>query len=150
MVENPAAINALIQECSNCHGNEFQTYRDTFHGKVTRLGDLRVAKCSDCHGAHRVLPASDPRSPTSPKRLMQTCKKCHPAATASFAEYRPHAEFKNRQKFPGLYGVYIFMTLLLLGVFAFFGAHTVLWLAHSIRYRVKRKNPSNKGGDDAR
>jgi hypothetical protein len=149
-VESAKAINSLIAQCSTCHASQTQTFRDTFHGKVTQLGDLRVASCASCHGAHLVLPASDPRSPTAPANLTATCQKCHPGATASFTEYKPHAEYKDPTKSPGLYAVYILMTVLLLGVFAFFGAHTVLWLAHSIHYRVARRKTAEKEHDDVR
>jgi hypothetical protein len=149
-VESAQSVNQLIQQCSGCHASQFSTYRDTFHGKVTTLGNLGVARCASCHGAHRVLPTSDPRSPTSPALLTQTCQKCHPRATASFTQYRPHAEYKNKSKFPGLYAIYVAMTALLLGVFCFFGAHTVLWLVHSVRTREGRANPGRKEGDDAR
>jgi len=149
-VENAKAINSLIAQCANCHASQTQTFRDTFHGKVTQLGDLRVASCASCHGAHAVLPASDPRSPTAPANLTATCATCHPGATASFVQYKPHAEFTDRTKAPGLYLVYILMTVLLIAVFAFFGAHTLLWLAHSIRYRITRRKNAGKEDDDAR
>jgi hypothetical protein len=147
-VDVAKTYNGLINECSTCHSSEFGTYRDSFHGKVVNLGDLRVAKCSDCHGAHMVLPSSDPRSPTSSAKLTQTCRKCHAEATASFTDYRPHAEYRNAKKFPQLHAIYLFMTLLLLGVFAFFGLHTLLWLTHSLRTGKGRKNPESKEGND--
>ena len=146
-VDDPKDINALMSACSNCHKTEFGTYRDSFHGEVTEIGDLRTATCSSCHGAHLVLPASDPRSPTSPERLVATCQKCHPGANASFTDYRPHAEPRDAGKFPQLHAIWLFMTLLLVGVFAFFGLHTALWLVHSLRTGKHRRN---KEGQDAR
>ena len=148
-VASAQSVNKLMLQCSGCHDTEYSTYRDAFHGKVTTLGDLSVAQCGSCHGEHLVLPASDPRSPTSPALLTQTCQKCHPQATASFTQYRPHAEYKNKSKFPGLYAVYVFMTTLLLAVFCFFGAHTVLWLVHSVSTREGRAKPGRKEGDNA-
>lgn len=148
-VGSAQSVNKLILQCSGCHNTEYSTFRDAFHGKVTTLGDLSVAQCGSCHGEHLVLPASDPRSSTSPALLTQTCQKCHPQATASFTQYRPHAEYKNKSKFPGLYAVYVFMTTLLLAVFGFFGAHTVLWLVHSVSTRAARAKPGRKEGDNA-
>ena len=147
--ESAQSVNLLISQCSGCHETQVATFRDSFHGKVTTLGDLSVAHCASCHGAHRVLPASDPRSPTSPALLMQTCQKCHPQATASFAQYRPHAEYKNKSKYPGLYGIYLFMTVLLLAVFGFFGAHSLLWLVHSVRTRARPTKPRREEDGDA-
>lgn len=146
-VDDPKAINALMSACSSCHKPEFGTYRDSFHGEVTQIGDLRTATCSSCHGAHLVLPASDPRSPTSPERLVSTCQKCHPGATASFTDYRPHAEPQDAKKFPQLHAIWLFMTTLLVCVFAFFGLHTLLWLSHSLRTGKHRRN---KEGRDVR
>jgi len=146
-VDSPKDVNALMSACSNCHKTEFGTYRDSFHGEVTAIGDLRTATCSSCHGAHLVLPASDPRSPTSPERIVSTCQKCHDGATASFTDYRPHAEPRDASKFPQLHAVYLFMTTLLVAVFAFFGLHTLLWLLHSLRTGEGRKK---KEGRDVR
>ncbi len=148
-VQGAQSVNQLISQCSGCHEKEYSTYRDSFHGKVTTLGDLSVAQCASCHGAHRVLPASDPRSPTSPALLTQTCQKCHPEATVSFTQYHPHAEYKNASRYPGLHAVYVIMTVLLLAVFCFFGAHTVLWLVHSVRTSAAREKPGRKEDDNA-
>jgi len=144
-VDDPKSINALMYACSSCHKPEFGSYRDSFHGQVTEIGDLTTATCSSCHGAHLVLPAVDPRSPTSPQHLLSTCQKCHAGATASFTDYRPHAEPQNAKQFPQLHAIWLFMTLLLVGVFAFFGLHTLLWLFHSLREHRK-----NKEGRDVR
>jgi len=136
-VDDPRNINALMFACSRCHKPEFGTYRDTFHGEVTEIGDLRTATCASCHGDHLVLPASDPRSPTSPQRLVSTCQKCHPEANVSFTEYRPHAAPMNGKQFPQLHAIWLFMTTLLVVVFSFFGLHTLLWLFHSLRTRKR-------------
>ena len=34
----------VIRECGTCHVNRIETYRDTFHGQVTSLGFVRVAR----------------------------------------------------------------------------------------------------------
>ncbi len=166
-VQSAKALNALMKACSDCHQGEFGTYRDTFHGEVTQLGDTsRVASCASCHGAHMVLPTVDPRSPTSYKNLLGTCQKCHAGATAAFTEYMPHAEPEDAKKNPILHYIWLFMTCLLLGVFGFFGLHTILWLIHSLRTGKHRRgrdagkdagtnqehkeNTENKEGTDAR
>jgi hypothetical protein len=127
-----------IRECGTCHEESLKTYRDTFHGKVTALGYTRVAKCSDCHGAHTILPPSDPRSSVSPAKLVATCRQCHPQATAAFAQFHPHADHQNKARFPGLYYIYLFMSGLLVAVFASFGLHAVLWLPRSLVERLRR------------
>ena len=123
----------ILKECGGCHPQSLHTYRDTFHGQVTDLGFTRVASCSDCHGAHEVLPKSDPRSLVSADRRASTCGKCHAGASASFARYDPHADRRDADRNPALYWAARFMDLLLLGVFVFFGLHTALWFQRLLR-----------------
>jgi len=133
----------VIRECGSCHVESLKTYRDTFHGKVTALGLTRVAKCADCHGAHTILPASDPASSVSPTRIVATCRQCHPAASVKFAEFHPHADPESKERFPKLYYAYFFMTALLIGTFGFFGLHTLLWLPRSLIERLRRGGRSD-------
>lgn len=124
------------RRCGECHQDRLLHYRDTYHGKAMALGKPNVAPdvaaCYDCHGYHDVLPASDPASHLSSANITQTCKKCHSGATPSFALYKPHANPLDRENYPALHAVFVFMTALLIAVFTFFGAHTVLWLIRSI------------------
>jgi len=136
---DPAWKLALVKQCGNCHSEEINTYRKTFHGKVTQLGYAAMAKCSDCHGSHTILPPTDEASQLSARNILQTCKKCHPHATAGFTKYYAHAEESNRHKYPVLYYTYLFMTLLLIGVFAFFFTHTFLWAYRSLKERLSKK-----------
>lgn len=122
----------IIQECGTCHGESLRTYRDSFHGQVTGLGFTRVARCSDCHGSHKILPASDPRSSIAPPNRVATCQQCHPKANENFAQFSPHADPKDKERNPGLYYAAQFMNYLMIGVFAFFGLHTSLWLSRSM------------------
>jgi hypothetical protein len=138
---------SVINQCGTCHADRLGTFRDTFHGKVTALGSRSVAGCADCHGAHEVLPASDPRSPVAPANLVSTCGRCHANANANFVKYDPHADKSNRERNPVLYFTSKFMTLLLVGVFGFFGLHTALWFGKEARVRRGRSAPgSPKGG----
>jgi predicted CXXCH cytochrome family protein len=127
-----------INECGTCHADKIRTYRDTFHGQITSLGFVRVAKCSDCHGAHEVHPKSDARSMVSPERVLETCRTCHEGASAGFAEYDPHADQDDLERNPELYYASRFMHWLLMGVFGFFGVHALLWLPRSAAERRRR------------
>jgi len=134
--------------CGNCHTEKFSTYRDTFHSQLGSLGGyVETARCWDCHGAHDVLPASDPRSPIAPANLVKTCGRCHAGANASFVQYQPHANAHNRKLNPALYYVTLFMNLLLAGVLTFFVIHTILWLIRSRYDQIKRK--AAEGGKHA-
>ena len=138
---------SVINECGHCHTDKLETYRDTFHGQVTALGFSRVATCADCHGAHEMLPASDPRSPVSAERRVATCQKCHEGANANFAAYQPHADPHDRSKNATLYFTARFMEILLVGVFAFFGIHSGLWFTRSLKeVRARRGHDGTSAG----
>jgi Cytochrome c3 len=125
----------VINECGTCHAEYLKTYRDTFHGQVTALGYARMATCASCHGAHDVLPASNPLSKVSAQNRLQTCQACHPGANAKFASFDPHANRHDRARNPAFYYAALFMELLLFGVFAFFGIHTLFWLYRELRVK---------------
>lgn len=131
----------IIRECGSCHRESLRTYRDTFHGQVTSLGFTRVARCSDCHGSHRILPASDTASSVSQVNLVLTCRKCHPQANENFVRYSPHADPSDKQQNPALYYAARFMNSLLVGVFLFFGIHTSLWMFRSTLVGWRRRPP---------
>ena len=138
----------VIKECGNCHADYVKTYRDTFHGQVTALGYARMATCASCHGAHDVLPASNPASKVSAQNRLKTCQACHPGASANFASFDPHANKHDKARSPLYWYAARFMELLLLGVFSFFGVHTVFWFYRSLRERLARGN--GNGNDQGR
>lgn len=131
---------SVISECGTCHQESLRTFRDSFHGKATRLGFERAATCAACHGAHAVLAKDDPRSSVAPGHLVQTCQRCHAHASANLVKYDPHADAANRSKNAALYYTRWSMKILLLAVFSFFGLHTLLWMIRELQGR--RKNPS--------
>ncbi len=138
-IEKPATAQfkaASDQSCGKCHEDRLEHYRETYHGKAMALGQPNVASdvaaCYDCHGHHDVFPVSDPRSRLSAGRILGTCQQCHPGATAKFTEYQPHANPLDKANYPLLNKVFLFMTALLIGTFAFFGIHTAFWLFRSI------------------
>jgi nitrate/TMAO reductase-like tetraheme cytochrome c subunit len=137
----------VLSECGGCHVEAIRTYRDTFHGQVTRLGFVRVATCASCHGAHDILPREDARSRVSRERLVETCGTCHPGSNESFVQYDPHADRHNRERNPFLYYASTFMHTLLVGVFLFFGLHTALWFTRTAALRPGRGGP-RPGGDE--
>jgi predicted CXXCH cytochrome family protein len=150
-IEQPTAAAFRMQStpiCGNCHTEKFSTYRDTFHSQLGALGGyVETARCWDCHGAHGILPTSDPRSPVNPDNLVATCGRCHAGANASFVQYQPHANAHNRKLNPALYYIGLFMNLLLVSVLTFFLIHTILWLIRQRLEQVKRK--STNGGHNA-
>lgn len=118
----------MMDQCGRCHHDQAETFFDTFHGKVSRLGSSGAAKCYDCHGTHDILPSDDPDSALSHKNVVETCAKCHKGAHRQFAGYLTHATHHDPQKYPFLYYSFWFMTTLLVGTLSFFILHTLAWL----------------------
>ncbi len=132
----------ILDQCGKCHRKITEAYFDTYHGKVSKLGSAKTAKCQDCHGAHHILPPDDPKSTLSPWNIVKTCKKCHPGSHRKFTGYLTHATHHDPGKYPIIWATFWGMTLLLLGTLLFAGAHTAAWLPKSIKtLREKRKIP---------
>jgi cytochrome b subunit of formate dehydrogenase len=123
----------ITETCGHCHEKEAESYFQTYHGKVSKLGYAETAKCYDCHGAHSIKPIYDPDSPLSRRNIVATCGKCHPGSHRRFAGYLTHATHHDRDKYPFLYYSFVFMTALLVGTFLFFGIHALLWLPRSFQ-----------------
>jgi hypothetical protein len=148
--DKPTFQTEVIKECGNCHNDYLSTYRDTFHGQVTALGFARMATCASCHGAHEVLPASNPASLISANNRLATCQKCHAGASANFASFDPHANRHDKARSPLYYYSALFMEWLLVGVFAFFGVHTVFWLYRELREKLAGNRRQHGGGSETR
>lgn len=138
----------VSSHCGNCHRDLADTYYMTYHGKVSKLGYLKAAKCYDCHGSHDILRTTDPESRLSRKNIVKTCQKCHSGSNRRFAGYLTHATHHNRLRYPILFYTFWSMMLLLIGTFIFFGIHTLLWLPRSFAEMRKRKK--TKAGEEPR
>jgi hypothetical protein len=92
----------VAQTCTACHDrldlNEKyglasargSTFLGSYHGVALETGILTVAHCESCHGAHMVLPSSDPRSMVNPANLRETCGTCHPGIGAGVTRGKIH------------------------------------------------------------
>jgi cytochrome b subunit of formate dehydrogenase len=118
----------MMNQCGRCHETEATTFFDTFHGKVSRLGDAGAAKCSDCHGTHNILPPDDAASTLSRRNILATCSQCHPGARERFTGYLTHATHHDASKWPFLFWSFWGMTALLVGTLTFAILHTGAWL----------------------
>lgn len=123
--------------CGSCHEDRLKRYMDTYHGQAHALGAVAVASCNDCHGQHDILPSTNPASTLSAKNRINTCRKCHAGAPAKFAGYMAHADPSDGVHYPKVHWTYVAMTALLLGVFGFFGFHTLLWFIRSLVARSR-------------
>jgi cytochrome b subunit of formate dehydrogenase len=138
-IVNPAINNfkeVMDERCGKCHPSHYRFYRDTYHGQAMALGRPnvapKVAACYDCHGYHNILPPTNPASRLSKTNILATCQQCHPNATIGFTQYDPHANPLDSTHYPLLHAVFLGMTGLLIGTFAFFGLHTIGWLIRAV------------------
>ncbi|MBI3982587.1 MAG: hypothetical protein HY337_06725 [Gemmatimonadetes bacterium] len=118
----------MMDQCGRCHTAESTTFFDTFHGKVSRLGDLGAAKCYDCHGTHDILPVTDAASTLSRRNIQNTCSQCHTGVNRRFVGYLTHATHHDPEKYPFLFWTFWGMTTLLVGTLTFASGHTGAWL----------------------
>ncbi|HHJ15248.1 MAG TPA: hypothetical protein ENJ80_00965 [Gammaproteobacteria bacterium] len=112
----------IVALCSSCHGNErmierhleaakeegrelgrkfsiaAESYKKSFHGKVTRYGFQNTPNCLSCHAkqdnyylsVHFIRPSRDPESPVSTENKVKTCQRCHTYADKNYAALDPH------------------------------------------------------------
>jgi len=137
----------MMDQCGGCHADEAETFFDTFHGKVSRLGDAAAAKCYDCHGTHGIQPISDPRSMLSRRNIVETCSACHSGANIRFTGYLTHATHHDPERYPFLYWAFWAMTTLLVGTLSFASLHTAAWLWRLARSPEARASHQVKEGE---
>ena len=99
-----SALNLAEATCARCHegvrlsqefgleGRRATTYLASYHGLASQLGSQVVANCASCHGAHNILPSSDPRSTINRANLVKTCGQCHPGVTERFVAAKVHID----------------------------------------------------------
>jgi len=138
----------IMSQCGKCHEKIAESYFDTYHGKVSQLGYTKTAKCYDCHGAHDILPVSNPKSHLSRENVVETCRTCHPSANRQFAGYLTHATHHDPDKYPILFWTFWGMTGLLVVTFFIAGLHTILWLPRSLEWRRKLKELRSQANAD--
>ncbi len=135
----------ILDQCGKCHKKITEAYFDTYHGKVSKLGSAKTAKCQDCHGAHHILPPDDPKSTLSPWNIVETCKKCHPGSHRKFTGYLTHATHHDPAKYPIIWITFWGMTVLLLGTLVLAGAHTLAWLPRSLEVLKEKRKSASRG-----
>ena len=139
--ESVAFREALPGRCGNCHAAMSSSYALSIHGQLTGLGYGPAAKCSDCHGAHDILPLADPHSRLSAANRAQTCGQCHANARGNFVSFHPHLDPYDRLKYPVVYGVQMTLLTLLYTTFAVFGLHCLLWFIRGVVEFLRHSRP---------
>ena len=148
----PPGTQAFRQQsmtmCTRCHGGAETTYLDSYHGKAFMLGDEKTAACFDCHGSHKILPASNPESTVSPQNVVATCARCHPGANENFADFRVHVNPQDPRSSWEIWIFWIAYVLLIAVVFSFAAVHTSLYIYRGAKeglYSRKRRHRDRVG-----
>jgi len=87
---SPCHESARLNEKYGIPTGRLRTYVDSYHGLKSRAGDVTVANCASCHGAHRILPHTDPASSIYRGNLQKTCGRCHPGISVAIANTPIH------------------------------------------------------------
>ncbi len=84
--------------CGACHGQKFvmaasghsaqpfMSYQESVHGRAVSAGSEKAAVCTDCHGSHEILAASDAKSSIFKFNVPATCAKCNNNIEQEFAQ----------------------------------------------------------------
>ncbi|HTX69513.1 MAG TPA: cytochrome c3 family protein [Thermoleophilia bacterium] len=137
-----------MQLCGRCHADAKKTYLNSYHGKAYLLGSTRTAVCSQCHGGHKILPASDPDSMVSRQHVVATCGQCHPGANKNFADFRAHVNPSDPRSSWQIWIFWIAYVLLITVVFTFAAVHTSLYIYRGFKDGLySRPRHRDKRGD---
>lgn len=88
---SPCHESAFINEKYGIPTGRLRSWYDSYHGLKSKAGDMTVANCASCHGAHRILPHTDPTSSIYAGNLQKTCGGCHPGISTTMAATPIHA-----------------------------------------------------------
>jgi predicted CXXCH cytochrome family protein len=141
---------AITDQCGDCHEPQVRTFLASYHGKVTQLGYAHTATCYDCHGSHDVVEGTDPASMVHPDNRLETCRECHADAPAGFVGFHAHGDPDDFERYPEMWIAQRSMELLIIGVFAFFWTHMLLWIYREWHDRRQGKGPETEGDTDER
>ena len=95
---SPIYHSNIPATCGTCHGQKFLmestgnsaqpfvSYQESIHGRAVEKGSQTAAVCTDCHGAHDILPANDSKSLINKFNVPQTCGKCHAGVQTAFVQ----------------------------------------------------------------
>ncbi|NQV14166.1 hypothetical protein HQ531_01815 [bacterium] len=132
----PCHESTILNERLGTRG-EVSSYVDSYHGLKSTAGDLHVANCESCHGAHRILPSTDSTSTINPLNLAQTCGECHPGMSDELAAVTIHGNGGDDPRAPLailIEKIYILLIILTIGGMLL---HTVLDYLKQLRLQMR-------------
>jgi formate dehydrogenase gamma subunit len=153
-LKSSSSLKISVDVCSRCHASErmntkynlppdrVKTFFDSYHGLAAQYGSTLAANCASCHGVHKILPSTDPRSSIYTTNLVFTCGKCHPGATENFAQSKVHVDAAATSGGAGV-GEQInrwvrqIYLVLIVGTIGFMLVHNLLLFGKKVRARYR-------------
>jgi formate dehydrogenase gamma subunit len=155
-LKNSSSLAISQDVCGQCHASErlntkfnlpsdrVKTFFASYHGLAAQYGSTRAANCGSCHGFHKILPSTDPRSTIYKENLAATCGQCHPGASANFAQGKIHIDIEAAQAGGNLgervnwwvRKIYLAMIFSVIGLMA---AHNALIFGRKVAARARRE-----------
>ena len=93
---SPVNPKNIAKTCAVCHANSelakkfripvvqpVEAYLQSAHARAVAAGK-GGAVCTNCHGAHNILPGNDPASQISQAKVPETCGACHTDVLANY------------------------------------------------------------------
>ncbi|HEX9728862.1 MAG TPA: cytochrome c3 family protein [Gemmatimonadales bacterium] len=145
----------VARTCAACHDREdlnekydlptarAASFRGSFHGVALASGELTVANCESCHGAHEIRPSSDSLSTINPNNLVATCGRCHPGIGSGVSMGRVHVT-SVREDINTLAWIIQWFYALIVGGIVLYGAALIAL----DQYRHRVVDPRRKGHHD--
>ena len=128
----------IDDSCGNCHAELYSHYSLKMHATLTDRGYTAAAKCSNCHGSHDIVPVNDPNSRVAAgENRLRTCQQCHAHAVSNFAQFDPHANFKNAASYPTLHSVWYWFGCVVNILFICYFVHAFLWFVRAFIDRLQ-------------
>ena len=153
-LKSSSSLRISAEICSDCHASErlntkynlppdrVKTFFESYHGLAAQYGSTLAANCASCHGVHKILPSTDPRSSIYSTNLVVTCGKCHPGATENFARSKVHVDAAATSGGAGVgeqvnRWVRRIYLVLIFGTIGFMLAHNLLLFVKKVRARYR-------------
>ncbi len=134
---SPVSPNRIAEAtCSPCHesarlnekydipSGRLKSWVDSYHGLKSEAGDVTVANCASCHGAHRILPHTDSTSSIYSKNLQKTCGHCHPGISETMARTSIHGTIGVTRTLAAR----VVENIYIISIFLIIGAMVIHWL----------------------
>ncbi|MBZ0276759.1 MAG: cytochrome c3 family protein [Anaerolineae bacterium] len=156
-ISNPTTALFRVRSpelCAGCHAdralmskynistNVFDSYLTDFHGATVALFNqedpnsaTNKAVCYDCHGVHDIAAVTEETSHVIRENLLDTCRQCHPGATADFPNAWVGHFPPTLDSHPLLFVVNLFYTILIPGVLGGF----VFLIATDVIRRIRER-----------